>query len=44
MEGKFTLVSDYEPRGDQPLTIEQLAEGIHKGYRFQTLLGATGTG
>ncbi|RMF27737.1 MAG: excinuclease ABC subunit UvrB, partial [Chloroflexi bacterium] len=41
---KFRLVSDFQPTGDQPQAIEKLVEGIEKGYRFQTLLGATGTG
>ncbi len=41
---KFQLISDFQPTGDQPQAIEKLVEGIEKGYRFQTLLGATGTG
>ncbi|MFC5401692.1 excinuclease ABC subunit UvrB [Cohnella soli] len=41
---KFKLVSEYTPSGDQPTAIGQLAEGIVNGKRFQTLLGATGTG
>jgi excinuclease ABC subunit B len=41
---KFELVSEYEPTGDQPEAIERLVEGMEKGDRFQTLLGATGTG
>lgn len=40
----FQLVSPYQPTGDQPEAIRQLAEGIARGDRFQTLLGATGTG
>ena len=40
----FTVVSDFEPAGDQPHAIEQLAEGITRGDRFQTLLGITGSG
>jgi len=36
--------SPFEPRGDQPRAIEGLTEGLHDGLRFQTLLGATGTG
>ncbi|WP_096436979.1 excinuclease ABC subunit UvrB [Alteribacter populi] len=43
-QNTFQLVSKYEPQGDQPKAIEQLTEGIHKGKKFQTLLGATGTG
>ena len=41
---EFILVSDFEPTGDQPQAIEKLVEGIRKGYRFQTLLGVTGSG
>ena len=40
----FKLVSEFEPTGDQPQAIEKLVEGIKKGYRFQTLLGVTGSG
>ena len=40
----LTLSNDFEPKGDQGKAIEQLVEGIESGYRFQTLLGATGTG
>ncbi|WP_221210757.1 excinuclease ABC subunit UvrB [Anoxybacteroides voinovskiense] len=41
---RFELVSAYEPRGDQPKAIEKLVEGIQRGVKHQTLLGATGTG
>ena len=41
---EFELVSEFEPMGDQPAAIEQLVSGIDGGERFQTLLGATGTG
>ena len=34
----------YKPTGDQPRAIEEIAEGVQAGERFQTLLGATGTG
>lgn len=40
----FELVSDFEPQGDQPKAIEQLVEGLNRGMKHQTLLGATGTG
>ena len=40
----FAVVSDFEPAGDQPKAIAQLAEGIDRGDRFQTLLGITGSG
>ncbi len=41
---QFELCSTYEPRGDQPKAIAELTEGLARGDRFQTLLGATGTG
>ena len=41
---RFQLVSDFQPTGDQPQAIKELVEGLRKGYRHQTLLGATGTG
>ncbi len=40
----FQVVSDFQPTGDQPQAIELLVEGLQRGYRHQTLLGATGTG
>jgi excinuclease ABC subunit B len=40
----FQLVAPFEPTGDQPAAIERLADGIARGMRAQTLLGATGTG
>lgn len=40
----FRLSAEYQPRGDQPQAIAKLVEGLNRGYRFQTLLGATGTG
>jgi excinuclease ABC subunit B len=40
----FKVVSDYEPRGDQPAAIAKLAEGLRKGLHHQTLLGVTGSG
>lgn len=40
----FQVVSEFKPTGDQPKAIEGLVEGVLKGYRHQTLLGATGTG
>ncbi len=40
----FQLVSDFAPTGDQPAAIEGLVEGMNRGDKFQTLLGATGTG
>ncbi|MBE3574296.1 MAG: excinuclease ABC subunit UvrB [Firmicutes bacterium] len=40
----FQLVAPYEPTGDQPQAIARLVDGLRRGLRFQTLLGATGTG
>jgi hypothetical protein len=40
----FEISRDFEPKGDQAQAIEQLLDGLDSGYRFQTLLGATGTG
>ncbi|MGC8717502.1 MAG: excinuclease ABC subunit UvrB [bacterium] len=44
MNKGFKLVSNFEPTGDQPQAIEKLVEGLNKGYKFQTLLGVTGSG
>ena len=41
---KFQVISDYQPKGDQPQAIEKLAHGIEAGERYQTLLGVTGSG
>jgi len=41
---EFRLVTPFQPTGDQPQAIEKLVEGLRRGYRHQTLLGATGTG
>ncbi|HTO02019.1 MAG TPA: excinuclease ABC subunit UvrB [Microthrixaceae bacterium] len=40
----FKVVSDFNPAGDQPQAIAELAEGVNVGERFQTLLGITGSG
>ena len=40
----FQVVSDYQPKGDQPQAIEKLTQGIVDGEKFQTLLGVTGSG
>ncbi len=44
LENQFELVSQYQPAGDQPKAIESLIEGVQSGRKYQTLLGATGTG
>jgi excinuclease ABC subunit B len=43
-ESPFRLVAPYEPFGDQPAAIEELAEGLRRGEKHQTLLGVTGSG
>ncbi|ADD43419.1 excinuclease ABC, B subunit [Stackebrandtia nassauensis DSM 44728] len=43
-DGTFTVVSDYEPSGDQPTAITELARRINGDERDVVLLGATGTG
>src|SRR5438477_1405317 len=40
----FKLRSDYEPQGDQPRAIAELAAGLERGDKYQTLLGVTGSG
>uniref|UniRef100_A0A7C4ARR6 UvrABC system protein B n=1 Tax=Desulfomonile tiedjei TaxID=2358 RepID=A0A7C4ARR6_9BACT len=42
--GIFKLVSDFEPRGDQPKAIDTLVENVKRGVKHQTLLGVTGSG
>src|SRR3954451_23786499 len=41
---ELRTTSSYSPTGDQPQAIEKLADGILAGERYQTLVGATGTG
>src|SRR4051794_7484243 len=41
---KLETSSSYRPTGDQPAAIAQLSESVLAGERYQTLLGATGTG
>ncbi|MCP9879179.1 excinuclease ABC subunit UvrB [Cyanobium sp. A1C-AMD] len=40
----FELHAPYQPKGDQPTAIAGLVQGVDGGERYQTLLGATGTG
>ena len=40
----FEIVSEFKPTGDQPQAIAEMVDGLNKGLRYQTLLGATGTG
>ena len=44
MERKFKVDAPFQPAGDQPKAIEELADGLNGGERFQTLLGITGSG
>ena len=41
---RLKLVSDFEPKGDQPQAIEALSEGVLEGASHQVLLGVTGSG
>ena len=41
---KFDLKAPWPPTGDQPEAISRLSDGLRRGLRYQTLLGATGTG
>ena len=43
-EDYFKLSSDYKPKGDQPVAIKKLSEGLRSGLFKQTLLGVTGSG
>jgi len=40
----FRATDQYAPLGDQPRAIDEIAASVNQGNRFQTLLGATGTG
>ena len=42
--GRFEVISDYQPAGDQPAAIAELTQRINRGERDIILLGATGTG
>ncbi len=44
MNGKFQLISDYSPQGDQPEAIKKICQGYEEGKYIQTLLGVTGSG
>ncbi|MDE0806485.1 MAG: excinuclease ABC subunit UvrB [Longimicrobiales bacterium] len=41
---QFKISSEFDPKGDQPRAIRELTEGLFRGDRRQTLMGATGTG
>ncbi len=42
--GRFEVVSDYQPAGDQPAAIDELERRVNAGEKDVVLLGATGTG
>ena len=44
LDGRFEVVSDFQPAGDQPAAIEELERRVRRGDRDVVLLGATGTG
>lgn len=44
LDGRFKVVSDYEPAGDQPAAIDELERRLSAGEKDVVLLGATGTG
>src|SRR5690348_12178846 len=44
LDGRFEVVSDYKPSGDQPTAIDGLEARVRRGDRHVVLLGATGTG
>ncbi len=41
---RFKIESEFQPTGDQPQAIKQLADGITSNEKYQTLLGVTGSG
>ena len=43
-KNQFKVISPFTPQGDQPQAIDKLVEGAMAGRKFQTLMGATGTG
>ena len=43
-DASFSVVSPYEPSGDQPQAIASLVKGVQEGDRYQVLLGVTGSG
>src|SRR5256714_15084353 len=40
----FQVIAPFQPTGDQPEAIAKLADGLRRDYRYQTLLGVTGSG
>src|SRR6185436_1942522 len=44
LDGRFEVVSEFQPAGDQPAAIDELERRVRQGDRHTVLLGATGTG
>jgi excinuclease ABC subunit B len=44
VDGRFEVISDFQPAGDQPAAIDDLERRVRAGERHAVLLGATGTG
>ncbi len=44
MQQDFKLISQFQPKGDQPGAIKQLVQGVRQGLEHQVLLGVTGSG
>src|SRR5919112_867628 len=44
LDGRFEVVSEFQPAGDQPAAIDDLERRVRRGDRHTVLLGATGTG
>ncbi len=44
MSDQFSIQADFKPTGDQPRAIRELVDGLKRKDKYQTLLGATGTG
>ncbi|MFN3655611.1 MAG: DEAD/DEAH box helicase family protein, partial [Candidatus Nitrosotenuis sp.] len=40
----FKVISNFQPTGDQPQAIKKLIKGLQAGFKYQTLLGVTGSG
>lgn len=40
----FKIITNFKPTGDQPQAIKKLVKGLENNYKFQTLLGVTGSG
>jgi len=41
---QFEIVSDFQMTGDQPQAVARLTDGLQKSFKYQTLLGVTGSG